>query len=108
MLFGIFRVFFSVELIVASEQFQGLVQIHILLFGIHNATCNVGAMVRNSFHIGNEIAPYKACFNTALAHTQAVDMTGAEKLFHSVNDLLKGFYKISLFSVTLYKCTIGK
>ena len=72
------------------------------------ATCNVGAMVRNSFHIGNEIAPYKACFNTALAHTQAVDMTGAEKLFHSVNDLLKGFYKISLFSVTLYKCTIGK
>ena len=108
MLFGIFRVFFSVELFVASEQFQGLVQIHVLLFGIHHTTCNVGAMVRNSFHIGNKVAPYKACFNTAFAHTQAVDMTGAEKLFHSVNDLLKGFYKISLFSVTLYKCTIGK
>ena len=51
-------------------------------------------MVRNAFHIGDQIVPHKPDLNAAIALTQPLDVTRAQKLLHLVDHLLQGLNAI--------------
>ena len=62
---GVLCVFCAVVCIIASQMLERLVQIHCLLFRIHHAACDVGAVVRDTLHVGDQIAPHEASLDAA-------------------------------------------
>ncbi len=76
---GVFCVFSAVVVVVAAQMLEGLVQIHRLLFGITHAAGNVGTVVGDTLHVGNQVAPHEASLDAALADPQTVNMPCSQK-----------------------------
>ena len=79
----------EVELAVRSDELERFVEVHIVLLDVDYTARDIRAVVGNSLHIGDEIAPNKACLDSAVSDAESLDMAGSEKLLHLIDDLLE-------------------
>ena len=87
---------------------KGLVQVQVVHSGIDDTTCNVGAVVTDTFHACKNIVQNEACFNAASAALKSSDMACTHLFLQVINNLLKRLNLESSIHVFVYKCLVCK
>ena len=89
--------------VIGANGADGLVQVHVVLCHIKNATGNVGAVVRDALEVGQNIREDKTKLDATKALLQTNGVTELDLIAKIVDDLLKRLNQSCLVKVGLCK-----